>query len=288
MRIFWSIILMMVISLFITTFISCKNPMDSEAEGTLQAPQNLSIVSMSSTQVTLAWNDANPNAKTGFIVEISTNDSSFSVVKTIEDNRTTTTITGTYDSTTIYSFRVQAKTSKNKSGYSDVVSRKMFSPVSIDMVLVQGGTFLMGDNTIPHNLNLCTVTLSSFYMDKYEVTYELWTEVYKWAITHGYTDLTAGGNGYKPNGSNNPVTDVNWYDVIKWCDARSEKKGLTPVYYTDSTHALVYRTGQRDLSIDAVNWRANGYHLPTEAESEFAARGGKFFTWIYLQRQRYT
>ena len=222
-----------------------QNPMDSEAEGTLQAPQNLSIVSMSSTQVTLAWIDANPKAKTGFIVEISTNDSSFSVVKTIEANDTTTTITGTYDSTTTYFFRVQAKTSNNKSDYSMVVNRKMFSSVSMDMVFVQSGTFQMGGQYPKESsilnfaaLPIHSVTLSSFYIDKYEVTYELWTEVYKWAMTHGYTDLTAGGNGSDPVGSNNPVTDVNWYDVVKWCNARSEREGLTPVYYTDSITRL--------------------------------------------------
>ncbi len=58
---------------------------------------------------------------------------------------------------------------------------------------------------------------------------------------------------------------------MKWCNARSQQAGKTPVYYTDAGFTQVYTTGE---VTPYVNWSAQGYRLPTETEWEKAARGG--------------
>jgi sulfatase modifying factor 1 len=138
---------------------------------------------------------------------------------------------------------------------------------STSFALVPAGPFQMGN---AHNEGsgdgkpVCMVNVSAFYMEKTEVTKAEWDEVRTWGLLHGYTDLPRGGG----KASNHPVVHVRWYDVIKWCNARSEKGGLEPCYRVGGN---IMRT---DFIEPTVDWTATGYRLPTEAEWEKAARGG--------------
>jgi len=146
------------------------------------------------------------------------------------------------------------------------------APPPTNMVLIPASSFTMGD-TLDGELDavpLHTVYVSAFYMDANLVSYALWQQVYQWAIGHSYSFDNAGSG----KATNHPVQTIDWYDCVKWCNARSEMEGRAPAYYTDASQAVVYRSGDLDVTNACVNWSA-GYRLATEAECEKAARGGQ-------------
>jgi len=130
------------------------------------------------------------------------------------------------------------------------------------MVFVESGTFLMGDHYnegYEPELPTHNVTVSSFYIGQHEVTQGEYHAIM--------------GNNPAHNwgvGSNYPVYFVTWYDAVEYCNTRSTAEGLTPCY-----------SGTGDNI--TCDWNTDGYRLPTEAEWEYAARGGQSSTgdWHY-------
>ena len=116
----------------------------------------------------------------------------------------------------------------------------------VEMVLIPAGTFTMGDGAGRPDETPHTVSVSSFYLDKYPVTQELYEKV-------------MGVNPSKHKGKKNPVERTQWTDAVRFCNRCSELEGLTPCY---------------DLDTWECNFDANGYRLPTEAEWEYACRAG--------------
>lgn len=135
---------------------------------------------------------------------------------------------------------------KNNQARADDLPREIKTESAVEMVLVPGGWFVMGDEKGENDERPHKVYVSTFYIDQYPVTQEEFEKV-------------MGANPSKRKGRKNPVEQVRWSDAARYCNARSRLEGLQACY---------------DLKTWECDFETDGYRLPTEAEWEYAARAG--------------
>ena len=125
-----------------------------------------------------------------------------------------------------------------------------------DLLLIKGGKFMIGspESEISRGKDEArhSVILIDFHLAQYEVTQKEYQEI-----------MNANPSHFK--GDTLPVENVTWFEAIMYCNERSKKEGLTPVYIINGSGEQLTVTWNRST---------NGYRLPTEAEWEYACRAG--------------
>ncbi len=127
------------------------------------------------------------------------------------------------------------------------------APMPSNFVYVEAGTFGFGRLT-ENNHN---VSLSGFYLSKYELTQGEWNRFMRPA------------NVSSP-GDRMPVDNISWRQVVTYCNGRSDAEGLTRAYRI---------TGSGNNEVITCDFNANGYRMPTEAEWEYAAKAGYLYNY---------
>ncbi len=219
------------------------------------APTNLNVLQITNNTVMLTWDD-NSRIESGFEIEQQISDGSFMKVSSVGASVTRDTIFNLVDGL-VYTYRVRA-VSKSKSSVYTAEITVIVGPNSPNMSLVQGGIFTMGDSVYASPMH--AVTVNSFFISKTEVTQKQYKAI-----------MESNPSNFSVVGENAPVEGITWFDCISYCNKLSVIDGKTPCYSIGgNTNPSDWMSGIVDC-----DFKANGYRLPTEAEWEFAAKGGE-------------
>ena len=165
-------------------------------------------------------------------------------------------------------------TQPNKGISTRICSNNTHTQASNEMVFVPGGTFQLGKDlgeaAVADVTPISNVTLSDFYIGKFEVTQA------QWIALMGASPIVTGP--MYPEGDAKPVYYINWYRTLVFCNRLSISEGLVPAYrINNSTNPNDWGavpTGSNAVWNNVTIAVSNGYRLLTEAQWEYAAKGG--------------
>ncbi|HZY10466.1 MAG TPA: Ig-like domain-containing protein, partial [Bacteroidota bacterium] len=246
------------------------------------APSDLRIISMDESSVTLQWRD-NGRLETGFVIEQSVDGSHFVSVDSVSANVTNSELQGVFYTTSIYLFRVRAKSDESYSIYSNIVLARLTFPAPSNLIVVfmtqssislrwrDNSTFEIGfeieQSTDGMNFSLTATVDSNVISASIPGVYGL-TEVYYFRVrAKGITNVSnysnvAVGSLALPPPTNLIVTFISQSGVtLEWQDNSSTEISFEIETSEDGSHFSVLQ--QVDMNINSVFIR--GEYLPTRS-----------------------